>query len=91
MNFPLKFEDVKEKIIKVLESRGDKIGINEPLNLMEGFFFDQYTNNIEENMKVEGQCMPSVCLVGIETGRLYYFSLGSIIGEVFDINKEVES
>lgn len=78
----IKFEDVKEKIIKAIESKLPQAGLNEPVTLIEGFINQPISMKLSKNFIIGGPSVPMVMVVGNNTGRIHFFALKPLIPDV---------
>lgn len=75
-----KFSDYREKIVKELEKRSGKLGINEPITLLDGFFSQQVQFELSNNIIIGGSpTIPMIAVVGINSGRVYYFAIKALL------------
>lgn len=78
----VKYEDVKEKILAKLNRLGlEKLGLTEEVMLIDGIINQPLNKIVTANVVVGGPVVPTVTLVGKETGRLYFFSLKVLLDE----------
>lgn len=90
MSLPLKFDDVRDSIINAIQDKAQKINIPEEVILVNGFVFTPYMEIMDEIPPVNQPCIPAVCLIGSDSGKLYFLSLGSLIGDVWTPKETVE-
>lgn len=77
------FDDVKEKILAKLNELDmqKKLGLTEKVSLVEGIINQPLNTKVTGNVVVGGPVVPTIALVGVETGRLYFFALRALLGE----------
>lgn len=73
------FERLRQEILEGLEAL--TIDIPEELTLIDGFFRQQYSQDLETYFLYGGSVVPTIMLVGNETGRVYFFALKAILSE----------
>lgn len=69
--YNMKFEDVKEQILKKITNPKD-FHINEPVSLIDGFFNQSLTTDMNE-VKIGGTAVPTIMLLGA-SGRIYFLA-----------------
>ena len=74
------FSEYKERILEQLGKLDESsLGINEPVSLFEGFFQSHYTEGFSGNTVLGGKYIPTIAVIGEETGRLYFFAIKKIL------------
>jgi hypothetical protein len=69
--------EIRAQIIEALKRK--KLGIDEPLSLIDGFVNQSVTSQVTNSLIVGGTTLPMIVLVGNNTGRVYYFALKTIL------------
>jgi hypothetical protein len=78
----VKFADIKEKIRRALnEKEPKKLGIDEKIQLIDGFVNLQLDTELSGNITVGGPRIPTVSVLGVESGRIYFFALKALLPE----------
>lgn len=76
------FENIKEDILSAI--RGNKnisSNISEPdgVTLIDGFINQPIQKELTGNFVLGGPSIPMICVVGNNTGRLYFFALKALL------------
>lgn len=82
MSKVVEFASEKQKIIDVIEKRKDvleKLGINEPVSLIDGFITQTLSMKLSTELYVGESVIPMIILLGKSTGRIYFFALKALI------------
>lgn len=72
----IKFETVKQDIIKALEKQ--KLVIAEPVSLVDGFVNQPFNMQLSNSIEIGGPTIPMIMLLG-NSGQIYLFALKAII------------
>jgi hypothetical protein len=75
------FTEYKQKIIAAINAKGN-LGIAEPVTLIDGFVNQPIQSELSGAFIVGGPAIPMIMLLGINSGRVYYFALKAILPEV---------
>ncbi len=79
----INFEDIEDELLSKLEKTDlKKYGINEKVNYLKGFTAFPIRDHLEDKLTLRGKCLPTVMLIGVETGIIYHFALMALL----DIN-----
>lgn len=78
----IKFSDYVEKIKKILNEKGDALGINEPSTLIEGFMNQPVYQEFTGGLIVGGPTVLMIGVVGDKSGRIYYFALKALLPDI---------
>lgn len=76
------FSEHKNSLIKLLEARGDVLGINEPISLIDGFMSQPIQQDLCCGPVIGGASVPMVAAVGNISSRIYFFALKHLIPNV---------
>ncbi len=76
----IKFEDIKPKLLSVLEQKAEALG--EPVSLIEGFVSGPFSTELSDSVILGGPTVPMVMLLGKESGRLYFFALKVLLKNI---------
>lgn len=78
-----KFVDYKGEILKVLNEKlkDGSLGISEKVSLVDGFFMQSFQDT-PQGIQIGGKTVPSVMLVGENSGRVYFFALKVLLPEI---------
>jgi hypothetical protein len=79
---PIQFSDYKAKIIEALNVRGAKLGIDEPITLVEGFINQPLQMEFTGGLVIGGPAIPMVAVVGNNSGRIYHFALKALLPDI---------
>lgn len=77
-NKPLKFSDHKQSILEALQEKGQSLGINESVNLIDGFINQPIYQEFSGNVIIGGPTIPMIAVVG-NSGRVYFFALKALL------------
>ena len=80
MNNSIKFTEKKEAILVALKSKKN-LGINEPVNLIDGFINQPIYNEFSGNVVIGGPTIPMIALIG-NSGRIYFFALKALLSDL---------
>jgi len=80
-NKSLKFLEYKEKITKALNDKGTSLGIQEPVNLIDGFINQPIYNELTGSFVIGGPTIPMIAVVG-NSGRIYFFALKALLPDI---------
>ncbi|PIU37414.1 hypothetical protein COT02_01015 [Candidatus Roizmanbacteria bacterium CG07_land_8_20_14_0_80_34_15] len=80
-NKSLKFSEYKEQIVKALNDKGASLGIQEPVNLIDGFINQPIYNELTGSFVIGGPTIPMVAVVG-NSGRIYFFALKALFPDI---------
>lgn len=75
------FDDLLEVIIRKLEEKKKCMNISEDVEIVHGIFNVLGGEKYSENTVLGGISIPSIVLLGKASGRLYFFSLKSLLKE----------
>jgi hypothetical protein len=79
----IKFENYKVQIITALQSKDQtKLGFNENTQLVDGFFNQPISMELNGNFIIGGPTIPMIAVVGMETGRIYFFALKILLPNI---------
>ncbi len=76
------FADHRNKLIQALTNKGDALGINEPISLIEGFIQQPIQQDISGAFVIGGPSIPMVAAVGNRSSRIYFFALKALIPDI---------
>lgn len=79
---PIKFSEIKQKIIDALNSRASELGIAEPITLIDGFINQPLQTEYTGGMIIGGPAVPMIAVVGNKSGRMYFFALKALLPDV---------
>ena len=77
----LRFLDIKADLISALE-KTNNCGIAERVTLIDGFFNAYCSMEIIDDVILGGSGVPLIMLLGLETGRVYFFALKAILKDL---------
>ena len=80
-NKSLKFSEYKEQIVKALNDKGASLGIQDPVNLIDGFINQPIYNELTGSFVIGGPTIPMVAVVG-NSGRIYFFALKALFPDI---------
>jgi len=80
-NKPLKFSEYKEQITKALNDKGNSLGIQEPVTLLDGFINQPIYNELTGSFVIGGPTIPMIAVVG-KSGRIYFFALKALLPDL---------
>jgi hypothetical protein len=80
----IKFEDVKEDILKQLQEPNRKIVINEPVSLVDGFVSQPFSTGLSNSVVIGDPTIPMIMLLGNNSGQVYFFALKAILKDYDD-------
>jgi hypothetical protein len=75
----IKFQDVSKAIVAELESRGQEIGVTEPVTLVDGFISQPFSMELSNSFVIGGPTIPMIMLLGNKSGQIYFFALKAIL------------
>jgi len=75
------FSEYKQKIISAINARGN-LGIAEPVTLIDGFVNQPIQSELSGAFIVGGPAIPMIMLLGVNSGRIYYFALKAILPDI---------
>ncbi len=73
------FYEVKDEILRIINSCPEKFGIEEPVTLFPGFLNIPLCLEITGKTMIGGDTLPMVLLIGNTSSKVYLFALKSII------------
>ena len=77
---PIKFSDIKQKIIDALQVKGSYLGINESVSQIDGLINQPIYNELTGVFVIGGPTtVPMIAAVGNASGRIYFFALKALI------------
>lgn len=79
----MKFSDYKNAIVAALNGRlaESKLGISESVDLVDGFFMQSFQDTLD-GIQLGGKSIPSIVLVGKDSGRLYFIALKALLPDI---------
>jgi hypothetical protein len=79
----MKFSDYKIAIVAALNGRlaESKLGISESVDLVDGFFMQSFQDTLD-GIQLGGKSIPSIVLVGKDSGRLYFIALKALLPDI---------
>ncbi len=77
------FSEHKDEILKALNEKMSKgeIKIQEKVTIVEGFFMQSFQDTLQ-GIQLGGRTVPSIMLVGEESGQIYFFALKAILPNI---------
>ncbi|MCB9816856.1 hypothetical protein H6786_05710 [Candidatus Nomurabacteria bacterium] len=81
----VEFSEVRDQIIDHL-SQIQNTNINEPVSLVDGFFYNNFTQTWTNKTVLGGNTVVSIMLVGNNTGQIYHFPLKKFFPNFPDID-----
>lgn len=82
MSNKIKFEDIKEDLLKALKEKGPRLGINESVTIINGFISQPVHNEMTGAFIIGGPTIPMIAVVGDNSGRMYFFALRALLPEI---------
>lgn len=76
------FADYRDRLIKALTAKGNDLGINEPISLIDGFIQQPIQQDISGAFVIGGPSIPMVAAVGNRSSRIYFFALKALIPDI---------
>lgn len=83
-----KFRDIQKQVNDSIESKWDKLGINESVTMIDTFFYIHGNTEYSSSALETNRYIPCVVLVGDETGRVYTFSLLFLVPDLLSHLRE---
>lgn len=80
-NQPLKFSEYKERITNALNSKGNSLGIQETVSLIDGFINQPIYSELTGAFVIGGPTIPMIAVVG-NSGRIYFFALKALLPDI---------
>lgn len=77
----LKFSEYKDQITKALNNKGNSLGIQEPVTLIDGFINQPIYNELTGSFVIGGPTIPMIAVVG-KSGRIYFFALKALLPDL---------
>lgn len=75
----LKFDNLKDKILKEVNKRFEDMGIDEPIELVSGFINMSVNMELTNALIIGGPTIPMIMLFGKQSGRIYFFALKALL------------
>ncbi len=84
MKKDIKFEDYKTELQEAIKKRANQaIFSNEKdLNLIDGFILQPIQQTIGNSIIVGGPQVPLVAVVGVSSGKVYYFAVKALLPDL---------
>lgn len=81
------FDDIQDLLMEALNSRDMKI--DEPVTLMKGFFNPTCRHELhsKDSFIMGGRTLPTIAVIGDESGQVYFFSLKRLLKDKFDVQE----
>ena len=78
----IKFEEIKAKLIELINTKLPQLGLTEPVTLVDGFVNQPVSMELSGSFILGGPTIPMVMLVGNKTGRIYFFALKALMPNI---------
>lgn len=77
----LRFLDIKDDLNSAL-NKTNNCGITEPCELVDGFFNAHCSMEIIDDVILGGPGVPLIMILGLESGRIYFFALKAMLKDL---------
>lgn len=85
MSKAIEFSDIRNQLIKALESKDLKndAGIHEDISLIDGFVTEPLRLELSKSLSLgSDSAVPMVMLIGKKTGRVYLFAVKALLKDL---------
>jgi hypothetical protein len=80
----IKFQDIKNRLLTTIQAKMPVTWVQEEggFTLVEGFFTQPMQTELSGNLIIGGPSVPTVAIVGKNTGRMYFFALKALLPDL---------